>query len=245
MSIFLKLLKFNMSTPIHEITEQNTMYRKGLIIDIKKQNSKLERLMDETKVFQESEKRKQRLNSMNSLTLEQRRELMSGQSLESILNIKSSESKYYNTSDEAAASISSKELFEYHIGKHFLAYEIKDVSIDEELQLIKIPVVVRCENNGDYDWDEFIYTIVDENVFKTLNPPKSISTNVDNSVQLDKTIREIQDKLFNKLFDIFQGENEYSQTIYTSSMESKIEEHLNNGRFPFQILNDIIAEYIQ
>ena len=59
------------------------------------------------------------------------------------------------------------------------------------------------------------------------------------------TIKRVQNILFNSVLGIFAGESVYSHQVYTPEMELRIKKLLGDGFFPFQIVNNIIAELVQ
>lgn len=298
-----------MTTPTEQIALQNEAYRQSLLKDIETRNTRVIELMDATVTQQEQEESQSRLDAMNNLDPVQRRRLMGGEKLEDILRERFKKSKYYNTTNDAANAIPKNELFEYQIGNHFMAYEIRDIKLNHELKTVDFPVVAY-----DPDAEEYIdltYTVRDDDVFEILKhqlePPTSVQPmmidslsssesaglsspeipfsyeyeNIDDIpdwvkedyedppfsehgfnpntafvnptpsappirdpfASTDKSIRNIQDKLFEQLLSIYQGENMYSSQVYTPEMENRIRQMLKNNFFPFQIVNNIISEF--
>lgn len=267
-----------MATPTEEIAIQNENYRQSLLTDIQKRNDNVVRLMDETVKYKNEKQSSNRLEAMNSFSPEQRRRLMSGEKLENILGMQmENESRYYNTSDEAAQYIPQDDLFVYQIGDHLMAYETKDVKINKELKTIDLPVVVHTENE---EWVEMYYTIHNADVFDILQhqldgpktssgegnvsdsdhlpfmieeewdhpvlPDSPISPRVPNEKEHYNIVRRIQDKLYEQLLSIYQGESVYLSEVYTPQMEIRISEMLNTHKlFPFQIVNNLISEFTE
>jgi len=71
----------------------------------------------------------------------------------------------------------------------------------------------------------------------------SLSNHIPNNNTNRKSIKKIQDKLYEQLITMFQGESIYSNQVYTPEMEQRIDELLKCNYFPFQIVNDLIAEF--
>lgn len=291
------------TTPTQERTIQDAEYRQSFLNDVKTRNEKVVEMMDVTVVVKEEQESTNRLEALNSFSPEQRRRLMSGEKLESILPPKA-QSKYYNTSNQAVESIPKDDLFIYQIGDHLMAYEVNDVSVDDDIKTIELPVVVYNPEKDEYE--EHSYCINDPDVFDILksqlkkdedfsisrwnssegnysdstesgsfgspphphpHPSQFASDNFndiddinrwstclppnstefpptdENYIKQTKTIRKIQDTLFEKLLSIYQGESVYSQQIYTPAIEDRIREMLGNNFFPFQIVSNLIAEF--
>jgi hypothetical protein len=239
------------------VSEQNIEYRNNLLKDIYTQNSKLQTLMNQTVDYQEDLYDDQLANLRNNLTREQRGRLFCGEKLEDILNLKPpNNSRYYNTSDEAAQHIPPDKRFEYQIGNHLLMYEINDLKLNQELKTIDIEVVVHDGK----DWVEKNYTIIDQDLYEfvelqlTKNQTKSTSSESENTYfkyrSSDETIGNIQDAIYQKLCAVVQDNNamEYLniltniQSIYTPDMECEIQKKLDQGYFPFQIINNTISD---
>lgn len=268
-----------MSTITEQIASQNESYRKSLVTDIGKRNVMVIQLMDETIVYKEEKQSSDRLEALNSFSPEQRRRLMSGEKLEDILGQKSEkESKYYNTSEEAAQHILQHDLFIYQIGDHLMAYETNDISIDEELEIIDLPVVIYDKDAGEAgEWKDMYYTIHNKDVFDILQYqltkpkipdllPFAFDTDIDTNVGVDRgspdfntsitsntstktdidTIRRIQDKLYEQLLSIYQGESVFLAQVHSPQMEIRISKMLTTyNMLPFQIVNNLISEFTQ
>lgn len=291
------------STPTQEIAIQNQEYRESLEKDIQLRNKQIIELMDTTVALREKEESEARLQAMNSLSRRDRSRLMAGEKIEDILPLDILESsKYYNTSEEAANSISSDRFFLYQIGEHLMAYETSDVSLSEQLKTISLPVVIY--NPAEDDYEERIYTIHDKETFDILKHQlipnhntvvvsvSSDESSSDSHVNRNSTdltvpfhyeqdidfrsydsspdpfeheemdynynrnhtykkdvtndrIRKIQDKLFEQLMSIYGYETSYSQEVYTNQMKIRIQRMLDRNRMPFQIVNDIIMEFVR
>lgn len=159
-----------MSSPLasyNEIAEQNQDYKTTLMQDIVKNNQRVEELMNATVEYQEDQYDEQICTMRNNLTREQKARLMTGESLESILNFyPPTTSRYYNTSDEAAEHVDPHQRFEYRIGNHLLMYELSDLKFNNELKTIDVPVIVYDQSvSGDEDWKETNYTITDKDTY--------------------------------------------------------------------------------
>ena len=252
-----------MTTPTEQIAEQNEAYRQSFMNDVKTRNEKVMRMMDDTAAQQAQQDTASRLEAMNSLTQDQRRRLMRGEKLEDLIDITSSfQSKYYNSSNEAVKSIPKNKLFEYQIGEYLMAYETNEVTLNEQLKIIDLPVVVY--NSETEDYQDVTYTITDEMMFEILDnqvnpppppPPSEMNTNDSqfpqfqhedsSSVQLSDSVRKVQDNLFEQLLSIYQWESPQTHQVYTREMEIRIQQMLDNRLFPFQIVNNLITEFTQ
>lgn len=235
-------------SPSSQISEQNISYRESLLDDIQIKNKTIKDLMDFTLDYQYEQAEEQLIQYRNNLTREQKARLMTGESLEQILQLRiKPESKYYNTSDIAAQSIPENNRFEYKIGEHLLIYELNELNINAELKTIDITVVVYDTSEG---WKEVYYTIIDENVFIAVNQQlialsKYAATpfNGPTNPTRQPTISKIQDNIFEQLLAMFQAETIYTQLVYNEDIELKISQLLNEGSHPTQITNNII-EYL-
>lgn len=264
-----------MTTPTEQIALQNKEYHKSFLLDVQFSNDEVIRMMDETVIYKHTKNSSNRLEAMNSFSPEQRRRLMSGEKLEEILGHTSTiqQSKYYNSSNEAVQSIPQDDLFMYQIGDHLMAFETNDLEINEDLKTINMPVVVY--DNERQDWKDMNYTIHNEDVFNILqyqlnsprtpspiqsHSPHSLHENLpfvlDVNPEANQSnehivtnasppMRKIQEKLFDQLLSIYQGTTIYSAQVYTVPMELRIQQMLDDNLFPFQIVNNLIAEFTE
>ena len=240
-----------MNPEIAIIALQNKAYHQSLIKDIQKTNKLVECAMDVTLLHRQSTQKQKRVDSMNSMNREQRRRLINGESLGSILGTVSKKSKYYNTSTPAANAIKPIHRFEYQIGKHLMIFETKELELDDNEKLINIPVVVWDDKTD--EWHELNYSIVDEGLWDIVdselhpaNPAKQQSNKID--ITKVQQVQQVQDALSKHLSNLDQptnGYNGYDECIYTPEMESNIKSLLDSGCFPFEIVEIVASQIIQ
>lgn len=241
-------------TPTKDIAIQNEEYLESLYQNIQKTNEKIIEMMDDTIRIRDEQQSAQRLEAMNSLDPHQRRRLMSGEKIEDIIdNFDTNESRYYNTSEEAARAIPKDELFEYQIGNHLMAYEINDVTIDQQSKILYVPVVVYNAQNSDYE--ELNFGIHDEDIYNIILQQKKLDVSPDLpsspedvfaftdivTVSPAKQIRRIQDQLSEQILSLYDGNTMYSSQVYSDEMVQCIDQMLQFGKFPFQIVNELLT----
>ena len=126
------------------IRTQNDNYDESLMLDIEKNNRNIEQLMDKSDELHSRLQSHHRINLMNSLTPQQRRRLMTGESLEQILNI--APDKYYLSQNPL--DIPEDALFEYSINNHLLAFDVRKLEIQTinngtlSKSIVRIPIPI-------------------------------------------------------------------------------------------------------
>ena len=126
------------------IRTQNDNYDESLMLDIEKNNRNIEQLMDKSDELHSRLQSHHRINLMNSLTPQQRRRLMTGESLEQILNI--APDKYYLSQNPL--DIPDDALFEYSINHHLLAFDVRKLEIQTinngtlSKSIVRIPIPI-------------------------------------------------------------------------------------------------------
>lgn len=216
------------------ISDQNDEYSKALLNDIIAENTKIEELMDTTA-------QQMRLNLMNSLKPPDRRRLMNGESLESITN-----NKYYNRYDNSK-NIPEEFRFEYQISDHLLLYDIRDIEIEEGSKHIKLPVEINDMGNIVVKY----YTIIEDESIEFITQLKDSLSKKNEPLPLplpfttNKEVLRIQKLSYESLCNILPTEeDQIKKYVYSNNVAKVIQSELDNERFPFEIVNAVVEQYI-
>ena len=213
------------------IRTQNDNYDESLMLDIEKNNRNIEQLMDKSDELHSRLQSHHRINLMNSLTPQQRRRLMTGESLEQILNI--APDKYYLSQNPL--DIPDDALFEYSINHHLLAFDVRKLEIQTinngtlSKSIVRIPIPISnsfsnplsnsfsnslsdslsnslSNTNNEYiiideDTIEFIRCLKNNIQFNPFNPFNPKDSNPTNLNSKDEKLNKEIKKIQNLLYD--------------------------------------------